>query len=131
MSVLTEFDPMVLEFFSECGVDATYSKVTQTYDPTDGDMAETSVTWDVQAIVLDLSLQSNGFSLKYGTLVQQGDKEVFIRPPKKVDGTSNFTVDPANDKILVGSKVYSIVTYKEVNPTMGDDPILFMFYVRE
>lgn len=132
MSIMTEFDPMVMEFFSEYGVAGQYVKTSVTFDANTGEASDTSTSQDVQCIVLDLDLQSNGLGVKPGTTIEAGDKQIFIRPPNKVDsGVSNFSVDPATDKIVVGSDEYHIITFKQANPTMGADPTLFIFYVRK
>jgi hypothetical protein len=79
---------------------------------------------DVEAILMDLTLQSNGLSTKYQTLVEAGDKEAFVRPNK----VTPFTIAPA-DRLLIGGVEYKVVTMKEVNPTTTD-AILYSLYLR-
>jgi hypothetical protein len=130
-----DFDEAVAELISEFGFSSSgenkYRKIIAgTYSAELGEVSTTVVEYPIQAVVTDLTLQSNGYSVKYGTMVQAGDKEVFVRPPHKVGTTpAPITIDPATDVIEIRGVVYKIVTQKEVNPT-GNDPILYSFYVR-
>lgn len=128
---MRDFDAAVLEFIQESGFTATYVKQTQgEYDPATGTVGTTVVEIPVQVILMDLTLQSNGLSTKYGTLVEAGDKELFMRPPHKTDPAQPILdIHPASDTVKVGTTVYKIVTMKELNPTTSD-PILYMLYLR-
>ena len=130
MTTLAEFDAVVLEVISEVGAIMTYTKLSQgVYDPATGSVDVSSNPIPVKAMLLDLTLQSNGLSTKYGTDIQTGDKEAYFIPPMKFGGPS-ITVDPVNDKFTApDGTVYTIVTFKEINPS-GSNPILYSLYLR-
>lgn len=131
MIVTEDFLPMLFDYFGGIGTDGMYEKTDVSYDPATGVTSEIAQSIPVRCIVLDPTLQSNGYALRNGTNIQTGDKQIFILPPKLTDSlSSNFTVDPAKDKIVVGSEQYNIVTFKQVNPQMGDSPMLYEFYCR-
>jgi len=126
-----DFDVTVAEFMDELGTSGTYvHKIQGEYDPATGQVEATLVETPVQVIVMDLTLQSNGFSTKYGTLVEAGDKEIFVRPPVKSDPTAQLLeMSPAGGRIIVGSIEYKIVSIKSIDPT-GASPIIYSLYVR-
>ena len=108
---------------------ATYTSNTPgTYSPLTGANANVSFIQPVRAVLMDLTLQSNGLSLKYGTQIQAGDKEAYVLPPHKMGGTM-IAPSPGMDTIDIGGVRYSIVTFKELNPT-GLDPIVYFLYLR-
>jgi len=126
---LPDFDAAALELVSEMGTTGTYISVSKgSYDPETGTVVPASTPQTVKLAVLDLTLQSNGLSLKYGTEVLAGDKEVYMIPPQKTGGAA-ISVNPGADKVVVGGVTYTVVTFKEVNPTMTD-PVVFFLYVR-
>lgn len=123
-----DFDLTVLELMKEFGTWGTYVRVkTGAYDPNTSTAATITIEAPVRLIIMDLTLQSNGDSVKYGTKIQAGDKEIYIQP---TDQTDLLGVDPATDSVRVGAQVYKIVTFKEVNPT-GNQPIVYSLYVRQ
>lgn len=127
---MDDFDTAVMELMAEFGTTATYIKRVSTYDTTTSENVETTKEIPVQVILMDLTLQSNGLSTKFGTLIQAGDKEMFVRPPNKTDnGVAPLTVDPSNDSVRVKGIEYRIVSSKEVNTT-GADTIIYDLYVR-
>jgi hypothetical protein len=88
------------------------------------------VTTQVEAILMDLTLSSNGLSTRFGTLVIHGDKQLLVRPPHKADPDSPMlTINTATDRVVVNGIEYKLVTFKEINPT-GADPILYDLYIR-
>jgi len=131
-----DFDDAVADLIGEFGLASNgenkYRKIiASTYSAELGEVSTTVVEYQIQAVLTDLTLQSNGYSVKYGTMVQAGDKEVFVRPPHKVGTTlTPITIDPATDVIEIRGVSYKIVTQKEINPT-GNDPLLYSFYVRK
>lgn len=122
-----DFDRTVLELMNEFGTTGKFVKTkTGAYDPNTGTTTTVVVEATVQLIVMDLTLQSNGYSVKYGTMIQAGDKEIYIRP---TDQMQLLGIDPATDAVKVGDVTYKVVTHKEVNPT-GTHPIVYSLYVR-
>lgn len=128
---MSDLDLAVIEFMNESPLTAVYiQKMVGEYDPATGEAAETVVEVPVRAILMDLTLQSNGLSTKYGTLVEAGDKELYIQPPNKNNPQSApLAVQAGSDRVRVGSIEYKVITFKELNPT-GEDPILFSLYIR-
>lgn len=120
-----DLDLAVLEFMQEDGFIATYIKRDiGEYDPAQGAPSATVTEIPVEAIMMDLTLQSNGASVKFGTQIEAGDKELYIRPIEELP-----TISPSSDTVKIGTTEYRIVTFKEVNPS-ASNPILFNLYIR-
>lgn len=128
---MNDFDLTVVEFMNDYGVAATYIKKTQgDYNPATGEAPETTVEIPVKAIQLDLPLTRNGASTIGGTVIQDGDKQVFVQPPQKTEQYAlPIVVDVATDKINLNGVLWNIITFKETNPT-GLNQILIELYVR-
>jgi hypothetical protein len=127
---MTDFDGSVAEFMQEFGFIATYMQPTSTYDPTTGTNTVTYTEIPVQAIQVDLNLRSNGMSVGNGTLIQDGDKQLYIRPPNKTDtSASALTVNSAADKVKINGVLWRILTFKEITPD-ATDQILIELYIR-
>lgn len=131
MSILSDFDDVVMMFMDDFPMIATYvSQTDGVYDPITGTVSSTSKTTDVQAILLDLTLSSNGLSTRHGTVVVAGDKQLIVRPPNKTDiDAPALVINTATDRVIVNGQDYKVVTYKEINPT-GNNPIAFDLYLR-
>lgn len=130
MADFTDFDEALSEFFEEFGFEATYLKYENSYNPNTLKNAQTLTEIPVEAILMDLTLQSNGLSTKFGTLVVAGDKELFVRPPNKTDSSADpLVIDPSTDRIRVNGIVYKIVTMKEINTT-STEPLVYDLYIR-
>lgn len=129
--MLDDFHQVVLDFMLDYGTTATYiQEVLGVYDPATGTASGTSVQTEVQAILQDLTLSSNGLSLRFGTLVVAGDKQLLVRPPERtVPDADPLVINPASDRVTVGGHTYKVVTFKEVNPT-GDEVVLIDLYLR-
>lgn len=86
------------------------------------------VSYDVKAILLDLTLQSNGMTTINGTLIESGDKRAFIQPRNKSDPTLTMpVVRPNKDKFAMGGKVYTIITLKETDPSTTNNVMLELY----
>jgi hypothetical protein len=131
MSDFTDFDDALSLFFDEFGFEATFLKNTgSTHDTATGENVSTYLEIPVEAILLDLTLQSNGASVKFGTLVQAGDKEFYIRPSEKTDPLRiPLVVIPMKDKVKVNGVEFNIITMKEINTT-ATEPLLYDLYIR-
>lgn len=129
--MMEDFDRTVFEFMQEFGFTATYLQAgTATYNPTTGENTVAVTEIPVEAIQLDLPLTRNGASTATGTLIQDGDKQLFIRPPNKTDeNASALVVNPAADRVRIGSTEWRIVTFKETNPS-ANNQILIELYIR-
>lgn len=128
---MDDFDQAVLEFIKESGFIAYYVRQADgEYDPATGTVPVTTSQRPVQAILMDLTLNSNGLSTRFGTLVVSGDKQLLVRPPHKTYPTDpKLAINTATDRVLVNGLEYKIVTFKEINPT-GADPVLYDLYIR-
>lgn len=126
---LADFDTVVLQMMDDFGSSQTYVMSSQEdYDTETGTVVSTTTSVPVRMILMDLTLQSNGLSLKYGTEILAGDKEAYVQPPVKNAGPA-LVITPGSDKLVVNSVPYTVVTFKEVNPT-GSDPVLYTLYLR-
>jgi hypothetical protein len=131
MTAFADFDGAIGEFFDDFGFEATLLKINSvTHNTTTRGSTPVVVEIPVEAILMDLTLQSNGLSVKFGTLVQAGDKELYVRPPNKVDPVLlPLTITPQKDRVRVNGVEYSVVTMKEVNTT-GSEALLYDLYIR-
>lgn len=126
-----DFDQVVMEFFVDYGFTVTYLQAsTASYNPATGENTVAVTEIPVEAIQLDLPLTRNGAATATGTLIQDGDKQLFIRPPNKTDANASaLSVNPASDRVRIGATEWRIVTHKETNPT-GSNQILIELYIR-
>ena len=131
MTPASDFDRMVMEFMEDDPLTAIYLSYNDgVYNPTLGENVTAVTEVEVDAILLDLTLQSNGLSTKFGTLVLGGDKNLYIRPPEKKDIEAEaLVINPSKDRVRIGTVEYKIVTMKEINPS-GSNPILYDLYIR-
>jgi len=131
MPTLDDFDQVVLDMMVDFGGTATYIKQdSYSFDPVTGlnSILKTEIT--VEAIIMDVYANLGGIGNKSNTLIQEGDKIIYIRPPEKVDSTATpLNIDPSQDKIVFGNITYNIVTVKDINPS-SDNLILHEVYVR-
>lgn len=117
-----------LDLVTQYGAVGTYTNVTPgKYVPGVG-ATDIEVTQSAKMVLLDLTLQSNGMSLKYGTQIKAGDKEAYMIPPVRSGGTA-INVSPEADYLILGGVRYTVVTFKEINPT-GSNPLVYMLYLR-
>ena len=86
-----------------------------------------------RGILFERTLQSNGNGVYGNTLIEVGDKQLFIQPPED-DGfyQTNETdvIHPNRDRIRIGDKLYRVITFKQVNPS-ADNSVLFECYIRQ
>lgn len=127
--MFSDFEESTAELFKDFGVTANNAvlvKASQSdYDPAVGSVVETTVEIGVRAILLDLTLQSNGLSLKYGTQIIAGDKEAYVLP----NIAAPFTITP-NDIFRMAGNAYKVVTFKEVLNPANQTVIVYSLYLR-
>lgn len=113
----SEFHDVVNEFFDVQGwsTTATLIKKTTVYDVDTSDTVVTETLYPMQAMPFDYINKFLGASTMNETLIRNGDKQVYLKPSAGVTD-----IDPSSDKLLLGGKIYNIVTAKEFNPTMTD-----------
>lgn len=126
-----DFDGCVRDFMNDFGFVATYLQYTVgAYDPTTGSNTSTTIQTSVNAILLDRLLKNDGLGTQYGSLIQAGDKQLFIQPIQKSNTlASPIIVDPSKDRIQIGTTIYKIVTSKEINTTAANQ-VLIELYIR-
>lgn len=131
MSAANDFDQSIAEWMADDPLTVTYvSSATGTMNYETGEYAPTLVSTPCQALLLDLTRNNAGLSTKFGVLISQGDKEVYVRPPEKADSlVAPLVITPGADKIVVGSVTYTVAAMTETNPT-GASPILYNFMLK-
>jgi hypothetical protein len=93
------------------------------YDPATSEYTAGDTLYPVKAMVFDYTLQSNGLQTEKNTLIQTGDKQVFIQ---NLD-YPGLVISPEKDFILLGDKKYRIITYKELNPSQEANILMELF----
>lgn len=78
--------------------------------------------YTIKVMVFDFTLQSNGTQTQPGSLIQAGDKQVFVQPLENMP-----KLKPNKDFILISDTKYKIVTYKELNPSQADNMLIELF----
>jgi hypothetical protein len=129
--MLEDFDATVAEFMQEFGGLATFIIAGEAVrDLETGDVTFSETEYEVEAILLDLTLQSNGSQMIDGTLIQAGDKRAFVRPLEKKSPSAVMpAIEPSKDKFKMGGNTFNIVTLKETNPS-GNNNVMFELYLR-
>lgn len=130
MSAQDDFNRMIVDFFNDDPLTVTYQSNSESYSDVTGFNTVSTVSIPCRAIFLDHQLRTSGDSTKDGTLIRQGDKLLFMRPPEKSDTYRlPLVINQALDRILVGTVSYKIVTFKQTNPSAADC-ILYEIYLR-
>lgn len=131
VSNLAYMDRCIMQFMREFPLTVTYIKESSSYSDSTGENTVTEVLISCQGILLEVEAKpSFGDGTKNNTLIRDGDKLLFIRPPQKTDSTNLvLDVNPSSDKILIGTTRYNIVTFKTTNPTASNS-FLYEFYIR-
>lgn len=127
-----DFDRVMYQMIQDFGFLATYKKCTPgVADDAAGTISDTFEDVEIEAIKTELLRPNNGLGSKIGSLIQEGDQILYIRPTEK---TSVFAdplyVNPALDKVMIGNTLWKIVTMKEHNTT-NEDCILYELYIRK
>lgn len=132
--MIEAFDSLVYDMMQEFGTVAYVQVVTsEEYDPETSENVVVVTPYKVKAIFFDYIDKNSGVGTEKNTLVQTGDKQVFIQPPHKTEtGIPLPHLDPNKDRLKVGDKLYKIVVAKEYNPSMSRKGcVLYELYVRE
>lgn len=129
--MLEDFDQCVTEFMNDFGgVGILHIAGTSIRNPDTNDLEVVVTPIQVRAILLDLTLQSNGLQTVAGSLIQAGDKRCYIQPINKTNPALAMpVVQPNKDKFEMGDITYTIVTLKEINPTATNN-VLYELYLR-
>jgi hypothetical protein len=134
-SHVEEYKQLVRDMVAEYGAQATYIRNLGdgAYDPATGVNTQLPAEIPIQAIVMELTLQSNGQQLVNGKMIQWGDKVMYVIPTEGMlpvlQPEAGFIVEGYDDSVRVGTVVYKVVTMKVVDPTMVN-AIMYELYVR-
>ncbi len=128
---VSDFDGVVAEMMAEFSGSATVSiNITLPNDTSTGNVAVQKIDYDVKAIMLDLTTVRAGTTQLTGTLIQAGDKVVYVQPAEKAGGIAIPALNPAKDTFTMGNITYKIVYAQDLNPSC-DNSILLQLYVRK
>lgn len=125
MSAIAPFDRMVKRYFDLYGFEVNIVKyeTSSEYDVDSSSFPVNERLVPARGMLFDYILKKDGTG-KYGnTLIQEGNKQLYILPPVKntqYAGDPLETIDPTSDKIKIKNDLYEIVTFKEVNPSTTD-----------
>lgn len=130
MSASSDFDSSILDFFRDDPLTVTYIQyLSGTYDPSTSTYSTTTVETPCLAILFDLTRTMNGLSVKFGTDIVSGDKEMFLLPPEKLDKYADaIVVNTASDRVRVGLIEYKIEVMKEISA--GSNTLVYNFMLR-
>lgn len=132
--MIDAFDNLVADMMYSYGTTA-YVLVTtkEEYNPDTSENKVEVVPYKVRAIFFDYIDKTAGVGTEKNSLVQTGDKQVFIQPPHKTEaGIPLPHILPNSDKLKIGDKVYKIVVIKEFNTSMSRQGcVLYEAFVRE
>lgn len=126
------FDRVVRNFFDKYAGTSTLiiENESSAYDPSNPAAYDNApVEYTVRTMVFDYLPKKDGDTSIRNTVIAEGDKQLFIQPAEKVNGTAFPKIQPNRDRVKVGDKTYKIVTYKEYNPS-GSDRMLIECFIR-
>ena len=130
MSAASDFDQMLLLFMADDPMTAMYLQYIEDYDYTTSENVLVEVATPVSCILLDFERTNNGLSSKFGQLVIEGDKELYMLPTHKRDPLATPIIpNTTSDKIIVAGITYKIHVMKSADPT-GAAPLLYNFMLR-
>jgi hypothetical protein len=133
MTIISQFDRTVSQMMRQFGSTAILQIATLgAYDPSTSEASVTYQNFQVNAVFLDYVRKAEGLGEEKNTLVQSGDKQVYIQPPQKATGVTMPVPKPNKDLIKINGVSYKIVTVKQFNTSMtAGGAVLYELYVRE
>lgn len=133
MSRYDDFDRMVSEFMSDFGFLATYeAKTSESVNDTTNKIIPVFEDIEIEAIKMELVRPPEGSQgSKSGTLIQDGDQMLYVRPTEKSDIFADaMTVNPTSDRIKINGILWKIISCKSYDPS-ASDCILYELYIRK
>lgn len=126
-------DRAVAKITGMFGTQAIIRIVTgQQYDTTTSQNVVTYTDYNVNVIIQDYLRKEDGLGAERNTLIQSGDKQVYVQPPQKIGSLPLPTISPNQDLFVFGGKVYKIVFLKQLNPSMSvNGCVAYELYIRE
>ncbi len=128
------FDSTVADMMNSLGTRATFKiAVSEEYDTTTSTNIVNYREIPVKAMFFDYLDKKYGLGTEGKTLIQSGDKQVYVQPPQKVKGGLPLPhLDPNKDFFVHNGKTYRIVFLKQHNPSMTDAGcVMIELYIRE
>lgn len=125
---------MMMDEFGTTGTLVTQLS-TGEYDPATSTNTVVRGEIPIRCILMDLTLQSNGAGTKEKTLIQNGDKVLYVRPSDELlpilMPNGILEIDSSDDNVIVGGQSYGVVTAKVIDPSAtGLKPVMFELYIR-
>jgi hypothetical protein len=126
-STLDPFVRVVTNMMRRFGGPSTliYKGESGEYDPSQSGPQTTDVEFPVRTITFDYIQKVEGVGTKTGSMIQDGDKQVYMQPSASVPRPR-----PEIDKIVYKNTTYSIVSVKEMDVT-GSTVILYELCIRQ
>lgn len=134
MNIIPQFDRTVANMMRSFGTSAQLRiAISEAYDPETSENIVEYHDYPVNAMFFDYLKKNEGLGTDGKTLIQSGDKQVFVQPPQKTETGIPLPVASPNKWFLVlGEKTYKVITLKQHNPSMTNSGcILYELYVRE
>jgi hypothetical protein len=133
MSLFSDFDRMISEFIVEFGFTTTYQhRTTDSINDTTNKITPTYEDIEIEAIKMELVRPPEGSQgSKSGTLIQDGDQMLYVRPTEKSDVFADaLSVNPTSDRIKINGVMWKIISCKSYDPS-ASDCILYELYIRK
>jgi hypothetical protein len=128
------FDRVVADMMRKFGTKAVIRVAKQSeYDPSQSQNNVTEKDYPVKVMFFDFLDKKFGVGTEGKSLIQAGDRQVYVQPPQKQEGGFALPHLQANQDYLVhDNKKYKIVFVKQLNPSMTKDGcVLYELYIRE
>lgn len=145
MNALDDFRRAAMDLIRELGGPVTYiHSITNnpydpnapqgTYDPETGNYVPAAVLeFHLTGVLIDLSLKRDGMQVKTETMIQDGDKVLYIVPTQymleKLTPEGLYLENIASDRVKVGAVVYRVYNIKTTDPA-GTGGIVYELYLR-
>lgn len=132
--MISAFDDVVANMMQEYGTTAHIVVTTaEEYSPDTSENETKEVEYRVRAMFFDYIDKMAGKGTERNSLIQSGDKQVYIQPPHKTSaGIPLPHIDTNKDRLKVNGTTYKIVTIKQYNPSMSRAGcVLYEAYIRE
>lgn len=125
------FHKIVSNAFKRNGGVGQYVNVTEgSYDPSTGTMTNVTTSRDISVCVFDYPYLNSGVTNLKNSLIKETDRQCLIIPFHKDGRTpTTISVNPNLDKIVINNIQYSIIAFKEINPS-GTDAAMYECYIR-
>lgn len=133
MDSLDDMRRAMVELMDELGgpVLYTHNSSEGSYNPSTGEYTATVQTFNLKGILMDMPLHRNGMQVKAGTMIQDGDKLLFVVPAPGMLEVPYLTSmeNVSADTVKTGTTVWRVYNVKTADPD-GSGPIVYEFYLR-